>query len=124
MPEQSLLDLGKAQAHLREFAEQRDWKKFHSPKNLSMALAGEAGELLEIFQWLTEDDSHAAAHEPERRNAVAEELADILQYVLRIADLLGIDINQALWDKLAKNAEKYPVDRSRGNARKYTEFSG
>lgn len=122
MPEQSHLDIGKAQAHLREFAELRDWDKFHSPKNLAMAMAGETGELLEIFQWLTEDDSRTVAQDPKRRDAVAEELADILQYVLRMADLLGIDINRALWDKLAKNADKYPVDRSRGNARKYTEF--
>ena len=121
--EHQFLDVTQVQAHLRSFAASRDWDKYHSPKNLAMALAGESGELLEIFQWLTEVESHAIANEAKQREAVGEELADILQYVLRLADLLGIDINHAVWAKLEKNANKYPIDLSRGNAKKYTEFS-
>ncbi len=123
MAEHKSLDIERVQAHLRDFARSRDWERYHSPKNLAMALAGESGELLEILQWLTEDESRAIAGDPRRREAVGEELADILQYVLRIADLLDVDVNEALWAKLEKNAKKYPVDLAKGNARKYTELA-
>jgi len=122
MVQHQLLDVGRIQAHLRTFANSRDWEQYHSPKNLAMALAGEAGELLEIFQWLTEEESRALSSDAKRRERVGEELADVLQYVLRIADLLGIDIDQALWAKLENNERKYPVTLAKGNARKYTEF--
>jgi dCTP diphosphatase len=102
---------------LAEFARERDWDRFHSPKNLAMALAGEAGELLEHFQWLTEAESRALP--PEENDAVALEMADVLLYLVRLADTLGVDLAAAAVRKIALNAEKYPVDRFRGSARKY-----
>jgi NTP pyrophosphatase (non-canonical NTP hydrolase) len=105
---------------LRAFAEERDWEQFHSPKNLSMALAVEAAELLEHFQWLTEEESLALP--PARRDAVAEELADVFIYLVRLADRLGIDLLAAAGEKMVKNAERYPAEKSRGHKRKYTEI--
>ena len=105
---------------LREFAAARDWNQFHSPKNLAMALSAEAGELLEVFQWLTEAQSRRLV--PEAQAAASEEIADVLLYLIRLADELGIDILDAARRKLAKNAQKYPVDKARGNARKYTDL--
>jgi dCTP diphosphatase len=102
---------------LAEFARERDWDRFHSPKNLAMALAGEAGELLEHFQWLTEAESRALPVEVS--DAVALEMADVLLYLVRLADTLGVDLASAAVRKIALNAEKYPVDRFRGSARKY-----
>jgi NTP pyrophosphatase (non-canonical NTP hydrolase) len=106
---------------LREFSAERDWDQFHTPKNLAMALPVEAAELLEVFQWLTPEQSADIKTDPVRSKRVAEELADILIYLVRLADVLGIDLNQAVADKLAANARKYPVDRARGSAAKYTE---
>jgi len=105
---------------LREFAAARDWNQFHSPKNLAMALSAEAGELLEVFQWLTEAQSRRLV--PEAQAAASEEIADVLLYLIRLADELGIDILDAARRKLAKNAQKYPVDKARGHARKYTDL--
>ena len=105
---------------LRAFAQERDWDQFHSPKNLAMALAGEAGELLENFQWLTEEQSRHPS--PEVLAAASEEIADVLLYLVRLSDKLGIDPVAAAHAKLAANANKYPVDKARGNARKYTEL--
>ena len=116
------LDVAAVQAHLRRFAEARDWEQFHTPKNLVMALAGEAGELTELFQWLTPDESRSVTDDPDKRRQVEDELADILQYVLRLADVLSVDLESALWAKLRRNEEKYPVSLAKGNARKYTEF--
>lgn len=105
---------------LRAFAEERDWDQFHSPKNLAMALAGEAGELLENFQWLTEEQSRRPS--PEVLAAAGEEIADVLLYLIRLADKLGIDPIAAADRKMLANAAKYPVDKARGTARKYTEL--
>ena len=105
---------------LREFAEERDWDQFHSPKNLAMALAGEAGELLENFQWLTEEQSRRPS--PEVLAAAGEEIADVLLYLIRLADKLGIDPIDAARRKMVANAGKYPVHKARGTARKYTEL--
>lgn len=116
------LDVADLQAALRAFAREREWEPFHSPKNLVMALSGEAGELTELFQWLTEDESWAVMNDPASAQAVRDELADVLSYVLRLADLLGVNLDSALREKMAKNAAKYPVDRARGSARKYTEL--
>ncbi len=96
----------------REFAAVRNWEQFHTPKNLAMALSGEAGQLLEIFRWLTPEESEAITTDPEKYRAVREELADILQYVIRLADLLDVDLNTALGQKLAVNAARYPLDRT------------
>ena len=108
------------QAELRQFAAERDWDRFHSPKNLSMALAVEAAELVEQFQWLTEDESGRL--EPERLERVRLELADVFIYLLRLADRLDVDLLRAAADKLVLNAEKYPAERVRGDARKYTDY--
>ena len=105
---------------LAEFAAERDWDPFHSPKNLAMALAVEAGELLEHFQWLTEAQS--ADLEAQERERIALELADIQLYLVRLAGKLGIDLVAAAHRKIDLNAEKYPADKARGHARKYTEL--
>ena len=105
---------------LRAFAGERDWDQFHSPKNLAMALAGEAGELLENFQWLTEEQSRHPS--PEVLAAAGEEIADVLLYLIRLSDKLGIDPIAAADRKMLANAAKYPVDKARGTAKKYTEL--
>lgn len=105
---------------LRRFASERDWNKFHSPKNLAMALAGEAGELLAEFQWLSQEES--ANLDAARRNAIQNEAADVLIYLIRLADKLDIDLAAAVEAKMDLNNEKYPADRVRGSAKKYTEY--
>jgi NTP pyrophosphatase (non-canonical NTP hydrolase) len=105
---------------LRRFAAARDWQQFHTPKNLATALCVEAAELLEHFQWLTADQS--ARLDARRKRAVAAEIADVLLYLTRLADVLQIDPLAAAQRKLRQNARKYPVARARGNARKYTEL--
>lgn len=104
----------------RAFAAERDWDRFHTPKNLAMALAAEAGELLEPFQWLTPEQS--ANPDGQARQAIREELADVLLYLVRLADRLDIDLAAAARDKLARNAEKYPAGRVRGKADKYDAY--
>lgn len=113
---------GAAQA-LREFAEARDWAQSHSPKNLVMALSGEVGELNEIFQWMTEADSFKAASSEATANSVRDEIADVALYLIRLSDVLGIDLNEAVSSKLVMNAAKYPVDLSRGVSTKYNKLS-
>jgi NTP pyrophosphatase (non-canonical NTP hydrolase) len=105
---------------LREFAKERDWDQFHTPKNLSMALIAEAAELVEHFQWVEGNNSHLL--EERVRPSVEEEIADIFIYLVRIADKLDIDLFAAAERKIVINAIKYPADRVRGSARKYTEY--
>jgi dCTP diphosphatase len=105
---------------LRQFAAERDWDQFHSPKNLASALAVEAAELLERFQWLTEDESRNLS--PPDLARVREELADVLNYLVRLADKLDVDLLEAARDKIGKNALKYPAEKARGSARKYSEI--
>jgi NTP pyrophosphatase (non-canonical NTP hydrolase) len=105
-------------AELRRFADERDWGQFHTPKNLVMALVGEVGELVEHFQWLTPEESLEVTADPIRGAGVAEELADILIYLVRMADVLGVDLLDAAWAKLEANAQRYPADRVRGSADK------
>ncbi len=105
---------------LREFAEKRDWDQFHSPKNLSMALIAEAAELIEHFQWLTQEQS--ASLPVDKLKEVEQELADILIYLIRISDKLGIDLIEAANKKIDLNAKKYPADAVKGDARKYDEY--
>lgn len=112
-----LENLGK---RLRTFAEERDWNQFHSPKNLSMALVVEAAELVEHFQWLTEQQSTELPEE--KLEKVKEELADILIYLVRTADKLNVDLLQVTQNKIEINEKKYPVDKAKGNAMKYTEL--
>ncbi len=105
---------------LREFARERDWDQFHSPKNLAMALAVEAAEILEHFQWLTEEQSRAL--DPETLAEVREEIGDVQLYLARLADKLGISPIRAALDKMEKNRLKYPVEKARGKATKSTKL--
>lgn len=112
--------LAELRDRLRAFAAERDWQQFHAPKNLAMALSVEVAELLEHFQWLSEEASRrlpATEH-----NEVREELADVLLYLVRLADELGVDLAAAARDKIALNARKYPVDKARGSSRKSTDL--
>jgi len=118
MPNQS--DLLMLRDKLRAFAEARDWDQFHSPKNLSMALMVEVAELMEHFQWLTEAQSLDLA--AKTKDAVSEELADILLYLIRLSDKLDVDLLEAALRKLEKNAVKYPAEQVRGSAKKYSDY--
>ena len=99
---------------VRAFVDQRDWRPFHTPKNLAMAMAIESAELMEHFQWLTPEQSAAVANDPEKLSPVADELADVLCYALAMANELGLDISTAIRDKMVKNERKYPADEYRG----------
>lgn len=112
--------LEELRAKLREFATARDWDRFHTPKNLAMALSVEAAELLEIFQWLSEEQSRSL--DGKARDAAADEIADVLLYLIRIADRLGIDPVAAAQRKMVKNAQKYPADKARGSSKKHDEL--
>ena len=101
-------------ALVREFVEERDWRQFHSPKNLSMSLAIEAAELMEHFQWLDVPASREAANDPARLAPIGEELADVLCYAFALANELGLDISTVVRDKMVKNAIKYPAEEFRG----------
>lgn len=115
----TLVDVTQLAKELEKFANDRNWAQFHSPKNLAMALSGEVGELVEIFQWMTEDASKAAASNSETSQAVKNELADVLMYVVRLASVLGVDLNAAAQEKLKLNAEKYPVAKAWNTNKKY-----
>lgn len=104
---------------LREFANERDWNQFHSAKNLILALVGEVGELASEVQWLTPQEMDSRAGD----KAIADEIADIALYLIRLSDVLGIDLSEAISRKLAENAEKYPIEKSRGNALKYDKLT-
>lgn len=105
---------------LEQFAKDREWQQFHSPKNLASALVVEAGELLEHFQWLTEQQSHELPRE--KLDAVASELADVFLYLVQLSTALHVDLISAARDKLRLNELRYPVDRARGNNKKYDEL--
>lgn len=107
-----LIDISALEAALQTFADERDWNQYHSPKNLAMALTGEVGELVEIFQWLTEQQSKDVAREPKTAQAVRDELADVLLYLVRLSSVLGVDLNEAVTTKLVANAAKYPAGDS------------
>lgn len=105
---QTLLDTRALEKVLDEFADARNWRQHHSPKNLAMALTGEVGELVEIFQWCSEEDSWQVAQAPETAEHVRQELADVALYLIRLASVLKVDLNAAIQDKLVLNAKKYP----------------
>ncbi|MFN8184437.1 MAG: nucleotide pyrophosphohydrolase [Candidatus Nanopelagicales bacterium] len=102
---------------LRQFAAERDWEQFHTPKNLAMAVAGEAGELVAELQWLTPEES--AALDADTLAAVSAEMADVLIYLCRLADVLGVDLLAAAEEKVVRNRERYSIERARGNAEKW-----
>ena len=120
MNDPHLKSLAALQERLRAFAQARDWEQFHSPKNLAMALIVETAELVEHFQWLTEEQSHAI--DPAKREQVALELADIFIYLVRLADRLDIDLMDAAARKIALNEQRYPADKVRGSAKKADEY--
>ena len=107
-------------SRLADFAAERDWDQFHNPKNLAMAVAGEAGELVEHFQWLTFEE--AASLPASVRDEVALEAADVFLFLLRLCDKLDIDLADAAARKIALNAQRYPVDKARGRAAKYDKL--
>ena len=114
------MGISSLQTMLADFAEDRDWEQFHNPKNLVMALSGEVGELAAEFQWLTPEQAVQVMDDPEHAAAVSQELADVFSYLRRLADVLSVDLEEALREKVALNAERYPVEQSLGNALKYT----
>jgi len=118
------LDIKKLKNDIHQFASERDWNQYHTPKNLAAALSVESSELLEIFQWFSEKDCQQLLKEknPDIILKVEDEIADILVYAIRLADILNINIPEALEKKLKKNAEKYPAELVRGSARKYTDY--
>lgn len=113
-------ELTELRDRLRAFAADRDWDQFHTPKNLASALTVEAAELMENFQWLTDEQSQNLT--PDAKSRVADELADVLSYLIRLADKLNVDLIEAARRKITRNAEKYPVEKARGSATKYTEL--
>ncbi|MSP18164.1 MAG: nucleotide pyrophosphohydrolase [Bdellovibrionales bacterium] len=122
MAKQYPFNLNKLLKLQRKFVKDREWDVFHTPKNLTMALAGEVGELVEIFQWLTPEESFEVMKSPKTCQEIQHELADILYYTLRLADRLDVDLEKALIEKLKQNAKRYPVKLAKGNAKKYTEL--
>ena len=113
-----MIDLSCLEKALALFSKERDWDQFHTPKNLVMALTGEVGELNEIFQWMSDGEAREAARAPATAEHVGEELADVLLYLVRLSSVLGVNLNDAVVDKLAKNALKYPVEKVRGSSQK------
>ena len=116
------LDLESIFKYQRKFASDRDWEQFHTPKNLSMALSVEASELLELFQWLTPEQSKNIPKNSELMKSVKDEISDTLYYLLRMTDLLDIDLEEALAAKMIENEKKYPIEKSKGIAKKYNQL--
>jgi dCTP diphosphatase len=114
------LSLERLRDRLREFATARDWNQFHSPKNLAIALSVEAGELLEHFQWLSDEESLTLPDD--KLEKIRDEIADVLLYLIRLADVLNVDLIKSADTKIEANSHKYPVDKAHGNAKKYTEL--
>ncbi|MCW3480990.1 nucleotide pyrophosphohydrolase [Neisseriaceae bacterium JH1-16] len=109
MSDSPLLDLAPLSAALQRFADERDWQRFHTPRNLMLALTGEVGELAEIFQWKSDAECARLGDDAASWTHLNEELADVLLYLVRLSDVLGVDLDAAVRDKLVKNAQKYPV---------------
>jgi len=114
-----ILDIKQIQQQLSKFASDRDWEQFHTPKNLTMALSVEASELVEIFQWLTPEQSSNLSDK--QMVAIEEEVADVAIYLFRLCDVLSINLSDVVENKIKVNGEKYPVDFSKGNAKKYNQ---
>lgn len=116
-----MIDNEKISQLLRNFAKERDWDKFHTPKNIASSIVVEASELLELFQWSRGQEGWHELHDPKLRARAEEELADVMIYILRFADLAGIDLNKAMERKISENAAKYPAEKAKGSDRKYNE---
>ena len=120
----ALLDISAIQNELRTFVSDRNWEQYHTPKNLASAFAVEAAELLEIFQWMSESEQETVKEKSETLEHIREEFADCMNYLLRFADVMDIDIEKALRDKIVKNKQKYPVEASKGKYVKYSKRKG
>ena len=107
---------------VRTFADNRDWPQFHTARNLVLALVGETGELAAEVQWISDDNIVSALQDADKREAVGSELADVFIYLLRLADVIGINLVEELGKKIMVNEERYPVDKARGSAAKYTKY--
>ena len=118
----SATTVAELKARVLAFARERDWEQFHTPKNLSMALAAEAAELMEHFLWAAPEASRAVVLDPVKRQKISEELADVVIYALEFANVTGLDLAATIQTKMAANAQKYPVEKARGRAEKYTEL--
>ena len=116
------MDLEKVKIALRKFTKEREWEKFHNPKNLATALSVEASELLEIFQW-SNDGGLSEINDPKKRKEIEKEIADIFNYLLKLVDILNMDLEKASLEKITENGEKYPIEQSKGKAVKYSEFN-
>ena len=116
------MDLEKIKKTLRKFTEERDWEQFHNPKNLATALSVEASELLEIFQW-SNDGGLNEINDLKKREEIEKEIADIFNYLIKLVDILDMDLEKVALDKIKENAEKYPIETSKGKSVKYTDFS-
>jgi dCTP diphosphatase len=121
-PTDSATRVSELKERVLAFARERDWEQFHAPKNLSMALAAEAAELMEHFLWASADESRAIARDPAKRAKIAEELADVVIYALEFANATGLDVAATVVAKIEANARKYPVEKARGRSVKYTEL--
>jgi len=115
-------DIEVLKLRLREFAVARDWEQFHSVRNLILALVGEVGELAAEFQWISDEDIANALQDTNKRESVSSEIADVFIYLLRLSDITGIDLAEELKKKLAINEERYPADKAKGSAAKYTAY--
>ena len=116
------MDLEKVKIALRKFTKEREWEKFHNPKNLATALSVEASELLEIFQW-SNDGGLSEINDPKKRKEIEKEIADIFNYLLKLVDILNMDLEKAALEKIKENGEKYPIEQSKGKAVKYSELN-
>ncbi|PIP94945.1 MAG: nucleotide pyrophosphohydrolase [Bdellovibrio sp. CG12_big_fil_rev_8_21_14_0_65_39_13] len=116
------LNITALQKKIQQFATDRDWQQFHTPKNIAMALTVEAAELLELFQWLTPEESLSMQNDAKWKERVGEEMSDVLLYLFRMADHLNINLPEAIESKMEKNAKKYPAELVRGKSKKYSEY--
>ena len=107
---------------IKKFSEERNWSKYHKPKDLAISISIEAGELLEIFQWLTDEENEQASMDPKKMNRIKSELADVFAYALNLSNRLGIDVSKAVLNKIKENEQKYPIDKIKGDYKKYSEI--
>jgi len=116
------INIGIIKEKLRDFSKERDWEKFHNPKNLATALSVEASELLEIFQW-SNDGGLSEINDPKKRKEIEKEISDIFNYLLKLVDILNMDLEKAALEKIKENGEKYPIEQSKGKSVKYSQFN-
>lgn len=119
----SSLELKEMKEFSDQFIEERDWAQFHTPKNIAMGVAIEAAELMEIFQWLTDEQANAVENDPELKEKVADEMGDVLHYLIRLSSILDIDLKEAFWQKIRKTEKKYPSSLVKGKKDKYTAYT-